>query len=135
MDENFPKGLDFSYLIVEALGGPLTVSDKDLPSQNLKFGVSDERFKVLENETKRTEYNDTQGYLRFTYEPRIAVKSQLNSSESPITFNLIATVKTFNLKNVVWQTNDLPSCSKGHRESFKGKSIPHYSEYSSSRCP
>ncbi|XP_046463993.1 mucin-17-like isoform X8 [Daphnia pulex] len=91
LDENFPKGLDFSYLIVEALGGPLTVSDKDLPSQNLKFGVSDERFKVLENETKRTEYNDTQGYLRFTYEPRIAVKSQLNSSESPITFNLIAT--------------------------------------------
>ena len=92
LEQNFPKGFDFSYLL-KVDNQPLSVSDKDLPFQNLTFSVSDPRFEAL-NTSIRKGYNDSDGHPRIMYEPHIAVKSELNAAESPIQFNLIAKVKT-----------------------------------------
>ena len=90
LEENFPKGLDFSYLL-KVDNQSLSVSDKDLPFQNLTFYVSDSRFKALDG--IRKDY-DSDGHPRIMYEPRIAVNKSLNAADSPIQFNLIAKVKT-----------------------------------------
>lgn len=83
--------MDFSYLL-KVDDVPLSVSDKDLPFTTLTFDVSDPRFQALD--AIRINYTDPKGYPRIMYEPHIAVKLQLNSADSPITFNLIAKVKT-----------------------------------------
>jgi hypothetical protein len=103
LEENFPKGLDFSYLL-KIDNESLSVFDKDLPSQTLTFDVSDERFEALP--ANRIDFFDDYGNPRIRYEPRIAVKLQLNSADSPIKFNLIAKVKTLYFNNL--QMSDLP---------------------------
>ncbi len=91
LEENFPKELDFSYLL-KVDNQSLSVSDKDLPFQNLTFYVSDPRFEALP--AIRKDYNYSDGHPRIMYEPRIAVNKSLNAADSPIQFNLIAKVKT-----------------------------------------
>lgn len=95
LDENFPKGLDFSYLL-KVDNKSLSVSDKDLPFQLLTFDVSDPRFEALEPILRDESDN---GHPRIRYEPRIAVKMQLDSAASPIKFNLIAKVKTLHFEH------------------------------------
>lgn len=106
LEENFPKELDFSYLL-KVDNQSLSVSDKDLPFQNLTFNVSDPRFKALDG--IRKDYNDSyNGHPRIMYEPQIVVQKQLNAAESPIQFNLIAMVKTIILKQLLYSHGDLP---------------------------
>lgn len=93
LDENCPFGLDISDLLTtdEQL---LTVTDMDLPydpQANVTFSVSNPSFKILESRV--IYYTDSKDKNRVRYQPRIAVKSQLDAAEKQIKFDLIATVR------------------------------------------
>lgn len=87
-----PLDLDFSYLLTPG-NTQLTVYDNDFPVNPdglVDFSVDALDFKALY--PLEINFNDTRNSTRTMYAPRVAVARQLNAINSPISFNLIATV-------------------------------------------
>lgn len=64
----------------------------DDPQANVTFSVSNPSFKSLETRVLYSTDSETK-ITRVRYQPRIAVKSQLDAGEKQIKFDLIATVR------------------------------------------
>lgn len=87
-----PIGLDFSALLTPD-GNLLTAYDNDFPidpDAMIDFTVDSPYFITLTPAEIR--FNDSTGSERIRYVPRLALARQLNAADSPIRFNLIATV-------------------------------------------
>jgi hypothetical protein len=87
-----PFDLDFSYLLTPD-NTQLTVYDNDFPVNPdglVDFSVDALDFKALS--PLEINFKDMRNSTRTMYAPRVAVSRQLNAINSPISFNLIATV-------------------------------------------
>lgn len=94
LNEIVPVGYDFGDLLVGSNNGILIASDKDLPinpQANITFYLNNTT-NFVTIPPRENVVPDENNVTRVNFQPRIAVKSALNAKDSPIVFDLIATV-------------------------------------------
>jgi len=87
-----PFELDFSYMLTPDKT-QLTVYDNDFPADPdglVDFSVDSSDFVALS--PLEIKFQDMKNSTRTMYAPRVAVSRQIDAINSPISFNLIATV-------------------------------------------